>query len=232
MNFVKYHDVMERFKGKSIAIVGSAPSCKDNDPEYVDSHDIVIRINNYKLIGSDGRGPSRRLRGTGRRTDVHYSFYGNSIKKRKDELARDGVRFCMCKCPDSKPVESPWHEKRGKTEGIDFRYIYRQRKDFWFCPTYIPETEKFLSYFRLMNNHVPTTGFSCILDVLGCDIRKAYITGFDFFTSSLHNVNEPWNSGNPSDPLRHVPLREALWLKEALGNYPIELDSRLKEILL
>ena len=95
MRFVTFEDAAARLRGKSVAVVGSAPSCLDNAPGFVDGHDIVVRVNNYKL------GPAQ-----GQRTDVHYSFYGSSIRKTAAELERDGVKCCMCKCPNAKPLES------------------------------------------------------------------------------------------------------------------------------
>lgn len=122
MRFVPFDAVADRLRGKTVAIVGSAPSCMDNRPGFVDSHDVVVRVNNYKLGNEQGR-----------RTDVHYSFYGHSIKKTAADLQRDGVGMCICKCPDSQPLQSAWHVRMGKTAGIDFRYIYRNRSTFWFA---------------------------------------------------------------------------------------------------
>lgn len=196
-----------------MAIVGSAPSVLDNDPGYIDAHDIVVRINNYKL--------SRKA---GHRTDVHYSFYGSSIKKDRDSLVRDGVRLCMCKCPNGKPIHSPWHEQNRRI-GTDFRYIYQMRKNFWFCPVYIPTTERFLEFFHLLSNHIPTTGFQAILEISSFKAAHIYITGFDFFQSKIHNVNEPWRPGRQDDPIRHLPHKELEWLKENKNLF--ELDECL-----
>ena len=212
--FLTKEEVAKRFKGKRVAVVGSGPSCKDNEPGFIDSHDIVVRINNYKL-----------LKGTGKRTDVFYSFFGASIKKERAELRRDGVKLCLCKCPDSKFIDSTWHDRHGKQAGVDFRQIYERRRKWWFCDTYIPTTDDFLMYFRQLDNHVPTTGFACILDMLSfeCDL---YITGFDFFTSGLHNVDEPWRQMNAGDPIRHIPGKELVWL----ANKDFRMDDTLKRL--
>ena len=219
MNFVSFEDVEKKFKGKSVAIVGSAPSCLDNKPGFIDSHDLVVRINNFKTKGFEDR--------VGQRTDVFYSFFGTSIKKTHTDL--NGVSLCMCKCPNDKPIDSEWHNLKGKL-GTDFRYIYESRKDFWFCDTYIPTTEKFLEYFFLLNKHVPTTGFSCILDILSFDCH-VYLTGFDFFTSLKHNVNEHWNRGHQDDPIRHVPQEELKWLKKNHRFKNVNLDRKLRELI-
>lgn len=220
MRFVTFEDVAARFRGKSVAIVGSAPSCLDNAPGFVDAHDVVVRVNCYKTGAAQGV-----------RTDVHYSFYGSSIDKPAQHLQRDGVALCMCKCPDSKPLESEWHERHGKLNGIDFRYIYRARADWWWCDTFVPSEARFLDKFKVLGGHIPTTGFSAILDVLDCDPRAVYLTGFDFFGSKIHNVNEPWRPGNPQDPIRHMPELEAAWLADNETRHPLTFDTRLSTII-
>lgn len=216
MRFVSASDVQAFFSGKSVAIVGSAPSVLDNAPEFVDSHDIVVRVNNFKL----GRNQ-------GFRTDVFYSFFGGSIQKTVAELLTSGVRLCMCKCPNAKPIESEWHERRGKTNGIDFRYIYRDRAGWWFCDTFVPSVEWFLATFEMLNKHIPTTGFSAILDVIQCGPRSVYLTGFDFMTSGVHNVDEKWRRGDPTDPIGHRPELERAWLAKNASRYPITFDATM-----
>lgn len=216
MRFVQFDDVAERLRGKSVAIVGSGPGSLANAPSFVDSHDVVVRVNNYKLQPS-----------TGCRTDVYYSFFGGSIKKTVDDLRSDGVTLCMCKCPDAKFMNSPWHEARGKQNGTDFGYIYKARASWWFCDTFVPTLEHFRRGFDLLHGHVPTTGFSAILDVLACEPDCVYLTGFDFFASGLHNVDEPWRAGDKTDPIGHVPDAELNWLAAQMDSHPITTDTAL-----
>lgn len=220
MRFVTFEQAAEYIRGKTVAIAGSAPAVLDNDIGFVDSHDVVVRANNYKLSPTAGK-----------RVDVHYSFYGRSIRKSAEELQRDGVKLCMCKCPDAKPIECEWHEKNGKQLGIDFRYIYRFRADWWFCDTFVPGVEHFMKSFELLGRHIPSTGFAAILDVLACEPRSVYLTGFDFFSSGIHNVDEPWKLGDPADPIGHRPELEAAWLAENAGKYPLTFDATLSELL-
>jgi hypothetical protein len=191
--------VAPRFRNKRVAIVGSGPGVLDNRLGFIDGHDIVVRVNNYKLSVP-----------TGQRTDVFYSFFGDSILKESRELRHDGVSLCMCKCPNSQPISSSWHRKRRKMRGVDFTYIYQRRHDWWFCDTWIPSTEDFLKKFDLLGKHVPTTGFAAILDILDFAPRSMFLTGFDFFESGIHNVNESWRRRNEDDPIRHEPQREFL----------------------
>lgn len=220
VKFISFDEVRQFFTGKSVAIVGSAPSVLANVPGFIDSHDVVVRINNPKCGTAQGF-----------RTDVFYSFFGTSIKKSAAELKAEGVKLMMCKCPDAKPIESEWHERNGKTAGIDFRYIYRNRASWWFCDTFIPSAEMFMEKFNLLDGHIPTTGFSAILDVLACGPKSCYLTGFDFFASGLHNEDQKWRAGDPEDPIGHRPELEALWLAENQSRYPLTFDARLTQII-
>lgn len=206
--------------GKTVALVGSGPGCLDNEPGFVDSHQVVVRVNNHKTGAAQGF-----------RTDVHYSFYGSSVRKSAAELRAEGVKLCICKCPDAKFIESEWHEKRGKQNGVDFSYIYRDRAAFWFCDTYVPTVSEFMEKFDLLGQHIPTTGFSALLDVLSYAPASVYMTGFDMFASGIHNVNEPWRAKNSDDPIGHVPERELQWLRENINRFPIAGDRRLQGML-
>lgn len=218
MKFVTREEVASRFAGKTVAIVGSGPGSLDNEPGFVDSHDIVVRVNSYKLSPE-----------TGLRTDAHYSFYGTSIKKTADELRADGVTLCLCKCPDAKFIESDWHRRMNKPHGVDFSYIYTDRARWWFTDTYVPSLEEFRASFELLGQHIPSTGFSALLLILSLAPASIYVTGFDFFSSRIHNVNEPWRPGNPDDPIGHAPERERAWLAQHVDR--VTMDRRLTEIM-
>ena len=36
MKFITFDEVTERFRGRSVVVVGSAPSCAENAPGFVD----------------------------------------------------------------------------------------------------------------------------------------------------------------------------------------------------
>jgi hypothetical protein len=220
MDFCDKQRVRDMLQDKIVAIVGSGPGSLSNPAGFVDSHEVVIRVNNYKTMG-----------GTGRRTDIFYSFFGVSVKKSAIGLKQDGVKLCMAKCPNSKFMESAWHRDNGAMNGVDFRSIYERRKPWWFCDTYVPTTREFVKNFKLLGGHVPTTGFSALLDVLSYNPAHVYLTGFDFFASQIHNLNERWKPVNKSDPIGHVPEVEAQWLADNLHKLPVSFDKRLKATL-
>ena len=220
MRFVSRAEVAPYFQGRSVAIVGSGPGVLDNEPGLVDSHDVVVRVNNYKLSPAAGL-----------RTDVYFSYFGNAIKKSAAELQRDGVDLCMCKCPNHNAIRSEWHKQRGKLAGVDFRWIYTLRKPWWFTDTYVPELGEFLEHFHLLGGRVPTTGFSAILTVLSFEPASLFLTGFDFFSSGVHNVDEKWKPGAADDPIGHAPERELALLRGLELAYPITTDRRLRAVL-
>ena len=228
MKFLTYAEVKPFFAGKSVAVVGSGPGVLENAPGFVDSHDVVVRVNNYKT------GPQ-----AGFRTDVHYSFFGGSIRVTADQLRGAKVKLCMCKCPNSQPIESQWHRDNQAMNGVDFTYIYRARQGWWPSDTFVPDEEHFLRSFELLGRHIPTTGFAAILDVIGCEPASLYLTGFDFFSSGLHNVDEKWRPGNTADPIGHVPQLEAQKLLGmvlhppicGISHLPIHYDRVVGEVL-
>jgi hypothetical protein len=214
--FVDRSVMVDAIEGKSIALVGSGPGVLNNPQGLIDSHDVVVRVNNYRLFPA-----------TGYRVDIFYSYFGGAIKKTAGELQRDGVKLCIAKCPNEKFMKSLWHERHGKTNGTDFRMIYNARANWWFCQTYVPTLEEFMAHFELLGRRVPTTGFAALLDILACNPKHVYMTGFDFFTSKIHNVNERWRKMNPDDPIGHDPERERKWLAENFDRYPITMDASL-----
>ncbi len=206
------------FNAAKVVIVGSGPGCLDNEEGFIDSHDVVVRVNNHKLTPA-----------TGFRTDAHYSFYGTSITKTAEQLKSEGVQVCLCKCPDEKFMESEWHRRMNKPHGVDFRYIYEARKNWWFCPTYIPSREEFVQTFDMLDRHIPSTGFSALMLINSLEPSSIHLTGFDFFASRIHNTNEPWRPGNPDDPIGHAPELEAAWLRANKKRFT--LDKRLQGII-
>lgn len=221
MRFLTRPEAAARFRDRRVAIVGSGPGVMWNPRGLIDSYDVVVRVNNYKIVGE----------ATGRRTDVYYSFFGNSVHKTPEELQRAGVTLCMAKCPNAHAIDSDWHRRNGKMIGVDFRWIYEKRASWWFCDTYIPELTEFLATFDLLGRRIPSTGFSAVHTILSMRPRELYLTGFDFFRSGIHNVDQKWRAGDPSDLIGHAPEREAAWLNSVRLTSPIVVDAMLAKAL-
>lgn len=232
MRFVTRPELRPWFEGKRVAIVGSGPGVLGNPPGLVDAHDVTVRVNNYKLSEAAGF-----------RCDVFASFFGTSIRKSADELKRDGVRLCLCKLPNAdvtqpgpgnpNPPNADWHRRHGQMIGLDYRphYQRRARMGFWFCDVYVPTIAEFMVGFDRFGRHMPTSGFAAILDVLSFGPANVFLTGFDFFASGIHNVDEPHRVKNLDDPYRHRPDLELQWLADNLARYPITIDAALARTL-
>lgn len=219
------------FSGKTVAIVGSAPTVLDNIRADIEGYDEIIRINNYKTKGIDPlrNRPYDYTANVGNRTDWHYSFYGSSIRKTQEELKADRIKGHLCKCPDNNCHMTAWHEKMGWQKGCDFRWIYRVRQNYWVAPVYIPEREHYLKCFNLLNKHVPTTGFCCVWEFINIKPKRLYITGFDFFESGKHNIDDMWRPGRADDPICHVPRVEYKYVKGWALQYEwIRVDKYLR----
>ena len=231
MNHFTLDDLRADIKGKSCVVIGSAPSCLENNGKHVDSYDIVIRVNNYKTKGEHWKTKKKYdfTSQVGSRIDYHYSFYGGSIRKTDEELK--GIKAHLCKCPDALVHPTAWHKERNYV-GCDFTQIYRRRRGFWIAPVYIPTVEHYYKLFNRLKQHVPSTGLACINDVLQCHPSELYITGFDFMKTPRHNVNELWLAGDPTDPIGHDwEAEQKLFTEWVNKNKNIVLDNRLKDIL-
>lgn len=220
-------EVRDYFKGKRVCVMGSAPSCLDNVGSDIDGYDSVVRVNNFKIVGFEDK--------VGTKCDVHYSFYGNSIRVNFDYLKLLGVKLHMCKCPNGEPYagiyDYAWHRKHAKGDyGYNFEYIYKLRNGKWIAPVYIPDISHYLQLFNFLGCASPTTGFAAIWELIQCELKELYITGFDFFTSKMHNVNEHWRAGKPDDPLRHEPEREREHVRQWSQLPHVRIDNRLKEL--
>lgn len=227
MDKCDYDYVKKIFEGKRVVILGSAPSVKLNKGKNIDKYDVIVRINNYDL--------EKYKDFIGTRTDVHYAFYGNSIRKKKEELLKEGVYLCMCKCPNAKVLD---HDKMVDFDpqnfGGDFRYIYKIREKFWFCKTYVPRKEILMEQMERLSGHMPTTGFAAVLTILDFHPKELYVTGFDGFTSKLHNIDQAWrDKSNRIDPVAHDPMREMRLFKKLARQYDfIKMDKELETMVL
>ena len=81
MKRISREELTSFFTGRTVAVVGSGPGVLDNERGFVDSHELVVRINNWKCINE----------ATGFRTDCMYSFFGSYIKKAANELVRAAI---------------------------------------------------------------------------------------------------------------------------------------------
>jgi len=199
--------IKDYIKDKSVIILGSAPSVVENTDLFINSFQIIVRLNNYKIFNDSTR------------TDIYYSYFGRNIKKTKNDLIKDKIKYIMCKYPVSN-----WGKR---IDGLqdDWSWVYEYRKGYFVIPYYIPTDKDFKSNFDLLDR-VPTTGVSAILDILRFKPKYMHVTGFDFFQSGKHNINEKWdNSGN------HNLEGERKLIKKLHTENKINVDNNIKRIL-
>jgi len=194
---------LENFiKNKRLLVVGGAPSASKKSKDWYDTFDVIVRCNNYKKINND-------------RTDVFYSYFGRNIKKTKEELLKDGVKFLINKCPNANMTKVLTN---CDIQDKDYRWIYDLRKDWWFCPLISLTEQNLIRQIGFLDGYMPTVGFSAIL--FFSKYTKLDIIGFDCFESGIHNLNEKWdNSGNHNqDKEKQILLyltqqRQIVWHK-------------------
>lgn len=171
--------VRDFFKGKNVLVLGSAHCVAKLEAEFMDGFDVIVRCNNYKIFNEC------------RRTDIYYSFLGGSVKKSMDSIVEDGAKFVFCRCPDADFS----HHAGGEYipgRSYDARTVYEHRKNWFKLPYFVQTTENYESNF-LLCDRLLTTGVSSIVDVLRYNPARVYVAGFNFFTTLIHNVDEPCN---------------------------------------
>lgn len=195
--------------GKRVAIVGNAGYLKELDQgELIDSHDIVIRMNNFRLSGFE-----RQL---GHRVEIFFTAFGGHI-----EFAPDCYRAPMV--VSSRPnnffkirSDRLFVHRKGKHITQGMRRLGRQE-------LYAPSIDDYARLGRELAA-VPTTGYMAIRfvhDFLGPAIAKVFVTGFSFFEGQTHYYSErtmdPVNSHNIPEEKRLInqllatPLQSGRW---------------------
>jgi len=165
---------------KKLLIVGGAPSANKGSIEWYKQFDVIVRCNNYKKVNSY-------------RTDIFSSYFGRNIKKTKEELITDGVKYLLCKYPNA---DMSLELKDYNIKDKDYRWVYELRKNWWFKPVVSLTKDNLLEQINLLDGFMPTVGISTILFLLKLK-TPIYIIGFDCFKSDIHNLNEKWDrSGN------------------------------------
>lgn len=211
-----YDDIISFFDGKSIAIIGGADSVfAEKKGAYIDSFDIVVRIN--KGIESDTKN-SEYL---GERTDILFQ-------------GLDDLPHC---CGKVEPIE--WLKKGVKSvifpyngiaqlNSID-RYVVRAKGK---LPLY-QVSEKKLKEIKNIIKSNPTTGFSAIYLLSRVNYQKIYITGFTFYkTPYRKGYNESKSYKQLLTSMKdHDPDMEYNVVKQIYENKKnIEVDKVLEAI--
>lgn len=162
------------FADKSVVVLGSAPCVVNAGATYLSEFDVIVRVNDYKIYNDCNR------------VDVHYSYWGRSIKY---SMSHSGGAVVMCKYPNA--VFKSKKYVAGHSGDLRDVYAMRAREMRDDMIMYIPHIDDFLSNYNLVGA-IPTTGVSAVLDVLRFNPRKLHAAGFDFFVSGRHNISDVW----------------------------------------
>ena len=167
--------------GKSVAIVGPAASLiGENNGEKIDSHDIIVRINNDFPLSS------KLSKDIGSRTDVLYHVSGPA--KRAKEIAcqtgcdavelLDGIQWCVTRAAIAKKKEKI--KRFMKSNSVIFRLKHENKIKVIEISRFGAEIQKELS------NTQPYTGVLAVCHLLNFKLKLLSVYGFDFYRSGYH----------------------------------------------
>ena len=211
---------LEYLKGKSVAIVGPAPSLFDtpNNKEIIESKDVIIRINKSLPI------PANIQEISGKRTDILYNCL-NADPESGGHLhisyLQKKIKWLVCPYPDIYPFSLDISKfKEWNSNRIPFTLFDKQRYE---------------EIVREINTR-PNSGVLTILDMLSSEIDNLYITGITFFRGGYipeyreYSEEQVLNRMAVHGNHRQEPQIE--FMKQVLKNdNRVIMDSALKEIV-
>ena len=162
----------------SVALVGNAGYLAElRQGRFVDSHDVIIRMNNFRLAGFE--------EAVGHRTDVLLTNFHKDIDFSNPALHQASVIVSS----------SPNNFQRTPERGLFIRHgerITTGMLKLGASVVFAPDTERFLGWIEQIGRY-PTTGavgVFLLLDYLLPVIKTAYVTGFSFFAGRSHYFND------------------------------------------
>ena len=195
--------VEKYFAGRSVIILGSAPSVVNLSAKELNRFNVIVRANNYEFFNEC------------RRVDVYYSFFGRSIKGVDERIRRDNPKFLFFKYPFDFAFNKHTGGREIAGKSGDFRYVQQTRRALLQNTRHFAQTPaNFISSFCTIGS-IPTTGVCAILDIIRYQPKELAIAGFDFFKSKIHNINEPWQ---PKDGNGHDFETEEIVVADLIAN--------------
>ena len=213
-------------KDKRVAIIGAADSVFDEkNGDYIDSFDIVIRINKAALVWEK---ENKAYLGS-KFTYLFHSFYENNYS------GGGKIDFEKFKKLGIKKLVHPNSDIKGLRAHLNFykRHL-KLKKTYILSPGLYKKITKELSGFQ------PTVGFSAIYSALNADFKELYLTGFTFFKSpylpgyrddlrdKISNKRHIQKQGI-HDP--NIEFKVFKNLVQKSSNKRIILDSRLRKLI-
>lgn len=197
-------DLKHLLKGKRVAIIGAANSTLNTDlGDYIDGFDYVIRINKAPYLIQRGV----HLNDIGRKTDIlFHSFYENEKSgggKLNIELYnRLGINYLV----------NPINSLKGKRVIFNFykKYLAPYK-------TFTISKPEYDAIQKTLEKHTPTIGFCALMQVLECEYKELYITGFTFFRT-------PFSSGYRDEIQQPTEVQKLI---KNEGHHNIDLEFTL-----
>lgn len=190
--------------GARVAIVGNAGYLADvGQGERIDDHDLVLRMNNFRVTGFESS--------VGSRVDIYMSnFYVPDIDFTNPDIGK--ARWVISSRPNV--------FRKPKVHHVDLRYgehLTEGLRAIGASTAYTPSLPYVLDVASRLRD-TPTTGLMAILlatDVLLPRCASVYVTGFSFFEGKPHYFRE-----GDTQAFRHhnVPSEKEL-IAERLSAY-------------
>ncbi len=223
---LKIFKVNESFKNKRIAIVGAADSAfKERNGGYIDSFDIVIRVNKAPYNLDEEKIPF-----LGSKTNyLFHSFYENNFS------GGGTIDWELFNRLGIEKLINPNRSFKGLVTHLNFYKRHLQNK-----VTYIISRKNYKVITNGLEGYIPTIGFSALMLLLNSDCKELYITGFTFFRTpyaegyrdELSNMKA--NKDHINKQGIHNPKLEFILFKNALYNPKpknIIFDAELNKII-
>lgn len=223
---VKVFRPEKEFKNKKVAIVGAADSAfEEKKGNYIDSFDIVIRIN--KAPHSWNKEKAEYI---GKKfTYLFHSYYENHYS------GGGPMDWQLYKDLGIKKVINPDHSSKGYNTHLNYYKRHLQCRN-----TYLLARKNYLAIKNHLNGYSPTVGYAALHSVLQSECDEVYITGFTFFTTPYakgyrKELEDPLvNKQHIYDQGIHNPELELKNLKFHLEHSnckKIHLDNKLQQLL-
>jgi len=210
---LKNQKLINFIKGKRVCIVGPANYLLGSSRgELIDSYDIVVRINTAHFAYPFSEMLAQDI---GSKFDM--LFIGAHLESQ--ERYKATYVESMLKSSVACIAHSPFHWNTGFSvfEKCDNKLIHIWEMDMFECAK------------KKLGGNQPRTGFFAMLNVLSCDPKEVFVTGFTMYHGGGHMFLEyhPLVTLEPINP-NHNSIREIVWLKELREEHPnLVLDAEL-----
>ena len=215
------------FKDKRVIIVGPSSYLENMiSGKFIDSFDIVVRINNIHDLNNP-----KLVEDLGKKTDVIY-FDGAVDNKRFKDYSACLPQLLKCTYP-----ETEWfYEDRCKANISVLRKYFN---------TEVINKEKYNELKLCLDKNLkvrPNSGLIAIMDLLLFPIKELYITGIDFYRSayssyhpdyglsSLASIKEVFRKGDNGD-VHDINKQFKYFKQEICKDLRINMDDILKNYL-